>query len=150
MNIQDWFPLRWTGWISLQSKGLSRGLSSTQFQSINSLVLSFLYGPTLTSTHDFWKNHSLTLQIFAGKVMSMLFSILSRFFIPFLPRTKCCVVLFCFPTAAVTICSYFGAQVNKLCHCIHCFSMYFPWNNGSGCSNLHFLIYTYLIKNIPD
>ena len=89
MNIQEWFPLRWAGWISLQSKRPSRVLSSTQFQSINSLVFSFLYGPTLTSTHDFWKNHSLTLQIFAGKVMSMLFSILSRFSIAFLPRTKC-------------------------------------------------------------
>ena len=50
--------LTWTGWIYLQSKGLSRVLSSTQFKSINSVVLSFLYGPTLTSTHDFWKNHS--------------------------------------------------------------------------------------------
>ena len=36
MNIQDWFPLRWTGWISLQSKGLSRVFSNTKFKSINS------------------------------------------------------------------------------------------------------------------
>ena len=53
MNIQDWFPLGWTGWISLQSKGLR--LCSL---SINSLVLSFLYGPTLPFVHDYWKNHS--------------------------------------------------------------------------------------------
>ena len=46
---------RWTGWISLQSKGLSR---VSQFKSINSSVLSFLYSPTLTSIHDHWKNHS--------------------------------------------------------------------------------------------
>ena len=58
MNIQDWFPLRWTGWISLQSKRLSRDFSNTTVQSINSLALSFLYGPTLTSTHDYWKKHS--------------------------------------------------------------------------------------------
>ena len=32
MNIQDWFPLKWTGWISLQSKGLSRGFSNTKVQ----------------------------------------------------------------------------------------------------------------------
>ena len=32
MNIQDWFPLRWTGWISLQSKGLSRVFSNTTIQ----------------------------------------------------------------------------------------------------------------------
>ena len=57
-NIQDWFPLWLTGLISLQSKGLTRVLSNTTFQSINSLVLNFLYGLTLTSTHDYWKNHS--------------------------------------------------------------------------------------------
>ena len=59
MNIQDWFLLGWTGWISLQSKGLSKESSPTpQLESINSLVLSLLYGPTLTSVHGYWKNHS--------------------------------------------------------------------------------------------
>ena len=48
-NIQSWFPLGLTGLISLLSKGLSRVFSSTQFKSINSSVLSLLYGPTLTS-----------------------------------------------------------------------------------------------------
>ena len=43
------FPLGWTGWISLQSKGLSRVFSSTTVQIINSLALSFLYGPIFTS-----------------------------------------------------------------------------------------------------
>ena len=57
MNIQNWFPLEWTGWISLQSKGLSRVFSKPQFESINSLVLSFLYSPTLTSIHDHWRNY---------------------------------------------------------------------------------------------
>ena len=59
VNIQGWFPLGWTGWISLHPKGLSRVFSTPQFKSINSLVLSFPYSPTLTSIHDFWKNHSL-------------------------------------------------------------------------------------------
>ena len=59
MNIQDWFPLRWTGWNSLLSKGFSRVFSSTTVQKHHSLVLSFLYSPTLTSIHDYWKNHSL-------------------------------------------------------------------------------------------
>ena len=81
MNIQDWFPLGWTGWISLQSKGLSRVFSNTtvqkphhkvhknhttkttqfknstpQLESINSSALRLLHGPTLTSVHDHWKN----------------------------------------------------------------------------------------------
>ena len=57
MNIQDWFSWGWTGWISLQSKGLSRS-PTWQFKSINSLALSFLYSPALTSIHDYWKNQS--------------------------------------------------------------------------------------------
>ena len=60
MNIQDLFPLGWTGWISLQSKGLSRVFSKIIVQkNWYSLALSFLYSPTLTSIHDYWKNHSL-------------------------------------------------------------------------------------------
>ena len=58
MNIQDWFPLGWTGLISLKSKGLSRVFSNAKFKSISSSVLSFLSGPTLTSVHDYWKNQS--------------------------------------------------------------------------------------------
>ena len=58
MNTQDWSPLGWTGWISLQSKGLSRVFSNTTVQSINSSLLRFLYGPALTPIHDYWKNHS--------------------------------------------------------------------------------------------
>ena len=57
MNIHDWFPLGWTGWISLQSSQESS--LTPQFKSNNSLVLSFPDSPTLTSIHDHWKNHSL-------------------------------------------------------------------------------------------
>ena len=52
MNTQDWSPLGWTSWISLQSKGLQESSPTPQFKSINSSVLSFLYSPTLTSIHD--------------------------------------------------------------------------------------------------
>ena len=58
-NTQDWSPLEWTGWISLQSKGLSGVFSNTTVQSINSSVLSLLHSPTLTFIHDHRKNHSL-------------------------------------------------------------------------------------------
>ena len=59
MNIQDWFPLGLTSWISLQSKDPQESSPTPQFKSINSSVLSFLHSPTLTSIHDYWKNHSL-------------------------------------------------------------------------------------------
>ena len=56
---QGWSS-EWTGWISLQSKGLSRVFSNTtQFKSINSSALSFLHSPSLTPIHDHRKNHSL-------------------------------------------------------------------------------------------
>ena len=54
MSMQDQFPL---GWISLQSRDPWES-SAPQFRSINYLALSFLYGPALTSLHDYWKNHS--------------------------------------------------------------------------------------------
>ena len=57
-NIQDWFPLGWTGWISLQRRDSQESSPTPQFKSINSSALNFLYGPSLRSTHDYWKNHS--------------------------------------------------------------------------------------------
>ena len=51
-------------------------------------MLSLLYGPTLTSIHDYWKNHRLTTQTFVGKVMSALVNTHSGFIIAFLPRSK--------------------------------------------------------------
>ena len=58
-NTQDWSPLEWTGWISLQSKGLSRDFSNTTVQKHQFFGLSFFHSPTLTSICDHWKNHSL-------------------------------------------------------------------------------------------
>ena len=57
MNIQDWFLSGWNVWISLQSRDSQESSPTPQFKSINSSVLSFLYSPTLTSIHDYWKNH---------------------------------------------------------------------------------------------
>ena len=54
MSIQDWFPLRLTGSLSLQFWGLSSVFCSTTVQkNINSLVLCLLYGPVLTSVHGY-------------------------------------------------------------------------------------------------
>ena len=58
MNIQGWFPLGLTGLIFLQSKGFLNFSPAPESESISSLALSLLYGPTLTSIHDYWKNHS--------------------------------------------------------------------------------------------
>ena len=55
MNIQDWFPLGLTGWISLQFRDSQESFPTPQFKSINSLALSLLYSPVLTSIHDYLK-----------------------------------------------------------------------------------------------
>ena len=57
-NTQDWSPLKWTGWISLQPRDSQESSPTPQVKSINSTVLSFLYSPALTSIHDYWKKHN--------------------------------------------------------------------------------------------
>ena len=60
MNIQDWFPLGWTGWISLQSEGLSIVFSNTTVQK-HQCFSAQLYSPTLTSMYDYWEKLYLQL-----------------------------------------------------------------------------------------
>ena len=67
------------------------------------------------------KTIALTRWSFVGKVMSLLFNMLPRLTITFLPRSKCLNFM-----AAVTICSDFVAQKYKVCHCFHCFPIYLP------------------------
>ena len=93
MNIQDWFPLGWTGWISLQSKGLSRVFSNTTIQKHQffGAQLSFM----VQLSHPFMttgKTKALTRWTFVGKVISLLFNMLSRLVITFLPRNKCLLI----------------------------------------------------------
>ena len=63
-----------------------------QFKSINSLVLSFLYGPFSHPYMTTGKTIALTRWTFAGKVMSLLFNMLSRLVIALLPRSKCLLI----------------------------------------------------------
>ena len=67
------------------------------------------------------KTIALIRWTFVGKVMSLLFNMLSRLVITSLPRSKCLNFM-----AAVTICSDFGAPKNKVSHCFHCFPIYLP------------------------
>ena len=58
MNIQDWFPLGWTSWSPCSPRDSQESSPTPQFKSINSSAPSFVYSSTLTSIHDYWKNHS--------------------------------------------------------------------------------------------
>ena len=82
-----------------------------------------------------WKTIALTIWIFVGKVISLLFNTLSK-------------VCHSFPSkgqesfnfmATVTICSDLGAQENKTCHCYHLFPFYLPWRDGTKSHDLSFL-----------
>ena len=66
------------------------------------------------------KTIALTRQTFVGKVMSLLFNMLSRLVVTFLPRSNHLLNF----KAAVIMCSDFGAPKNRVCHCFHCFSIY--------------------------
>ena len=87
MNIEGWFSLGLIGLISLLSKGLLRIFSGTTLKSIDSFVFSLLYGPS--HIHP-WQveNHSFDCVTFVSGMMSLIFSMLSRFVIPFLRRSK--------------------------------------------------------------
>ena len=88
-NIQDWFPLGWTGWISLQSKGLSRVLSNTMVQKPSILWCSAFFIAQISHPYmTTGKNIALNRWTIIGKVMPLLFNMLSRFIIAFLPRSK--------------------------------------------------------------
>ena len=101
----------WLVWSPCCAKDSQESSLAPQFESINSSLLSTLYGPTLTSVHDQRKNHSFDYRNLSVKLYAL--NTLSRFVIAFLPRTKCILV------AAVTVCRDFGAQENEIWH-------YFP------------------------
>ena len=93
MNTQGWSPWGWTGWISLQSKGLSRVFSNTTLQKHQ------FFGTQLSSqsnSHSHYmttgKTIALTRRTFVGKEISLLFNLLSRLVITFLPRSKCLLI----------------------------------------------------------
>ena len=123
----DWFDLAVRGIL----KSLLEHHSSKVAVLLHSAFMIQFSHPYMTTG----KTIALTRQTFVGKVMSLLFNMLSRFFIVFLPRSNHLLISW----LAVTICSDFGAQKNKVCHCFHRFPIFLPWSDGTGCHNLCFL-----------
>ena len=81
------------------------------------------------------KNTALTRGIFVGKVMSLLFNMLARLVITFLPRSKRLLIWWLQSPSAVIL----ESPKNKVWHCFHCFPIYFPWSDGTRCHDLSFL-----------
>ena len=81
------------------------------------------------------KTIDLTRRTFAGKVMSLLFNMLSRLVITFLPRSKHLLISWLQPPSAVIL----EPRKKKVSHCFHCFPIYLPWSDGTRCHDLSFL-----------
>ena len=135
VNIQDWFPLGLIGLISLLSKGLSIVFS-------NATVRKHKFFGTqpslLSNTHILTKTTgkiiALTIQAFVSKVMSLLFNMLSRFVIAFLPRSKRLLLSWLQSPSTVVL------EPKKIkSHCFHCFPIYLPWINQTQSRDLGFL-----------
>ena len=80
------------------------------------------------------KTIALTSWTFVGKVMSLLFNMLSRLLVAFLLRSKRLLI-----TGLQSHLQWFWSQENKVCHCFHCLPIYLPWSDGTRCHNLSFL-----------
>ena len=134
MNTQDWSPLGWTGWISLQSKGHSRVFSNTTVQKHQLWHSAFF---RVQFSHPYMttgKTIALTRWTFVGKVMSQLLNMLSRLVITFLPRSKHLLISWLQSPLAVIL------EPKKIvCHCFHYFHIYLPWRDGTRCHDLSFL-----------
>ena len=132
MNIQDWFPLGWTGWISLKSRGLSSLLQHHSLKAsivwLSAFFMVQLSHPYMTTG----KTIALTRWTFVGKVMTLLFNMLSRLVITFYPRIKHRLISWLQSPFD------FGAPKNKVCHCFHCFLICFPWSDGTNAMILVF------------
>ena len=123
MNIQDWFPkVDWFDFLVVQGtlKSLFQHRSSkASILWCSALFMVQLWYPYMTTG----KTIALTTWIFVGKVLSLLFNMLPRLVIAFLPRSKRLYFHGCNHHHQC-----FGAQKNKVSQCFHCFPIYFPWS----------------------
>ena len=127
------FRMDWLDLLAVQ--GTLKSLLQHQSSKASILWRSAFF--TVQISHPYMttgKTIALTRQTFVGKVIYLLFNMLSRFVITFLPRSKRLLFM-----AAITIWSDFGAQKSKIWHYFHCFPIYFPWSDGTRCHNLSFL-----------
>ena len=125
----DWFDL-----LAVQGtlKSLLQHYSSkaTILQCLAFLMVQLSY-PYMTTG----KTITLTRWTFVGKIMSLLYTMLSRLLIVFLSRSEGLLVSWLQSPSAVIL----EPPKNKVWHCFHCFPIYFPWSDGTGCHDLRFL-----------
>ena len=138
------FRMDWLDLLTVQ--GTLKSLLQHHGSKASILCCSTFFMVQLSHPYMTGKTIALTRQTFVDKIMSLLFNMLSRLAITLLPRSK---LLF---MAAVTICSDFGAQINKVSYCFHSFLIYLPWSDGTGCHDLslsYFILVFWLLSFKP-
>ena len=126
------FRMDWLDILAIQ--GTLKSL--LQYHSSKASILQYSAFFIIQLSHPYMttrKAIALTRWTFVGKVVSLLFNMLSRLFIAFLPKSKCLLISW------LQSPSDFGAQNNKVCHCFHFFPIYMPWSDGTVCHDLSFL-----------
>ena len=113
------FKMDWLDFLAVQ--GTQESSPTPRFKSINSSVFSFFI---VQLTHSYMTTNTiaLTRQTFVGKIMSLLFNMLSRLVITFLPKNKFLLISWLQSPSVVIL----KPPQNKVCHCFHCFPNYLP------------------------
>ena len=135
MNIQDWSPLGWTWFDLFGVQGTFKSL--LQHHSSKASILHCSAFSLVQLSHPYMitgKTIAFTRWTFIGKVTFLLFNMLFRLVITFLPRSKHLLISWLQSPFAVIL------EPKKIkSHCFYCFPIYLPWSNGISCHDLHFL-----------
>ena len=127
------FRMDWLDLFAVQ--GILKSL--LQHHSSKASILQHSAFLTVQLSHPYMtteKTIALTRWTFVGKVMSLLFNMLSRLVITFLPRSKHSLISWLQSSSAMIL-----EPPKIVCHCFHCFCIYLPWSDGTGCHDLHCL-----------
>jgi len=126
------FSMDWLDLLSVQ--GTLRSLIQQHSSKASILQCSAFFTVQLSHTYmTTGKTIALIRRTFVGKVMSLLFNMLSRLVKTFLPRSKCLLISWLQSPSAVIL------EPKKIVwHCFHCFPIYLPWSDGTRCHDLSF------------
>ena len=128
------FRMDWLDLLAVQ--GTLKSLHQHHSSKASVLQCSAFFMVQLSHTYmTTGENNSFHYMELCHQVMSLLYNMLSRVVIAFLPRRKCLNFM-----AAVTICSDFGGQENRICHCFHFPPFCLLWSSETRCHDLGFLI----------
>ena len=128
------FRMDWLALLAIQ--GTLKSLLQHCSSKASILLCSAFF--TLQLSHPYMtigKTIALTRPTFVGKVMCLLFNMLSRLVTAFLPRSKRLLISWLQSPSAVIL----DSPKNKVCHCFHCFPIYLPWSDRTRCHDLSFL-----------